>query len=403
MTSAPAPASDASRTITPDLVRRMTGWRRDLHRHPELGFREQRTAATIAALLREFGLEVHEGIGGTGVVGVLRRGDSERALGLRADMDALAIEESNDFAHRSTHAGRMHACGHDGHSAMLLGAAAQLAARGDFDGTVTFIFQPAEEHGRGALAMMDDGLFERFPADAIYAIHNMPAIEAGRFALRPGPIMACEDNFEIGIEGRGTHAALPHLGRDPIVIGAEIVLALQTVVARTVDPIANAVVSITDFDTEGTRNVIPERVTLRGDTRAFTPDMQAHIERTMARIVEGVCAAHDARARFDYSHEFAATINTPQETAIAARVAEALFGSERVDADCAPIMASEDFGYMLQRKPGCYLLLGNGGDGPGGCGLHSPNYDFDDGLLPVGAAFWVSLVETCLARHAGRR
>ena len=382
------------------LAAQMVEWRHDLHRHPELGFEEQRTAAAVAARLREFGLEVHEGVGGTGVVGVLRRGGGNRSLGLRADMDALAIVEANTFPHRSVHADRMHACGHDGHTAMLLGAAAHLATAGDFDGTVSFIFQPAEEHGRGALAMIADGLFERFPVDAIYAIHNMPSLAVGHFAVRPGPIMACEDNFEIGVEGKGTHAAMPHLGVDPIVVGAAIVMALQSVVARTIDPVANAVLSITDFHTGGTRNVIPERVTLKGDTRAFTPAMQDHIESTMGRIVEGLCAAHGARASFRYTREFAATINTPAETELAARVASEVAGPGKVDASCAPIMASEDFGFMLQRKPGCYLLLGNGGTGPGGCGLHSPHYDFNDAILGTGAAFWVRLVETCLATGA---
>ncbi len=375
----------------------MVGWRHDFHRHPELGFEEHRTAGAVADALESFGVEVTRSVGGTGVVGTLKRGSSDRAIGLRADMDALEIAEENTFDHRSRHDGRMHACGHDGHTAMLLGAARYLAQAGHFDGTVTFIFQPAEEHGRGALSMMEDGLFERFAADAIFAMHNMPSLPTGRIALRAGPIMACEDNFVIDIEGKGTHAALPHLGIDPIVVGSEVVTALQSVVARSLNPVDNAVLSVTDFVCDGTRNVIPNRVTLKGDTRAFGPEIQNHLEATMERIVAGICSAHGAGYTFQYSREFAATINTPGEAAIAADVAATVVGPENVEADCRPIMASEDFGFMLQRKPGCYLLLGNGGDGPGGCGLHSPNYDFNDDILTIGAEFWVQLVQSRLA------
>ncbi len=378
-----------------------TAWRRDFHRHPELGFEEHRTAAIVADLLRGFGLEVHEGIGGTGVVGVLRRGAGNRAIGMRADMDALAIREENDFAHRSGHEGRMHACGHDGHTAMLLGAARALVREEGLNGTAVFIFQPAEEHGRGARAMMDDGLFERFPVDAVYGIHNMPSLKTGSFALRAGPIMACEDNFEITITGKGGHAALPHLAVDPIVIGAEVVLALQSVVSRHLSPVDNAVLSVTDFDVDATRNVIPETITLRGDTRAFLPDVQDRLEAAMERVVAGVCQAHGAEYTFRYSREFAATINTPGEVAVAARVARAVAGAENVDAECTPLMASEDFGYMLQNKAGCYVLLGNGGEGPGGCGLHSPHYDFNDEILPVGIAYWVELARHHLAPAEG--
>jgi amidohydrolase len=374
----------------------MEQWRHDIHRHPELGFEEHRTSGIVASLLAEFGIEVHTQIGGTGVVGVLRRGAGEKSLGLRADMDALAIAEKNTFDHRSLNDGKMHACGHDGHTAMLLGAARQLAESGDFDGTVFFIFQPAEEHGKGALRMIEDGLFSRFPADAIYAMHNFPSLPVGAFALRPGPIMACEDNFEILIEGRGTHAALPHRGVDPILVASEIVTALQSLVARTIDPIDNAVVSVTEFITDGTRNVLPNCVTLKGDTRSFESAMQTHIESTMERIVAGICSAHGAHYQFAYSHEFAATINSPAESAIATEIAVRVAGAENVDGDCPPVMTSEDFGYMLQKKPGCYLLIGNGGNGPGGCGLHSPSYDFNDDILDLGADYWVQLVESQL-------
>jgi amidohydrolase len=378
----------------------MMTWRHDFHRHPELGFEELRTAERVATLLDEFGLEVHRGVGGTGVVGVLRRGAGAASIGLRADMDALAITEKNSFAHRSRHDGKMHACGHDGHTAMLLGAAKHLAQSDGFSGTVTFIFQPAEEHGRGALAMMDDGLFERFPCEAIYALHNMPSLPVGQMALRSGPIMACEDNFEIEVIGRGTHAAMPHLGRDPIVVASEIVLALQSVVARSLDPMDHGVVSVTDFQVDGTRNVIPERVLLKGDTRAFRSDVQDQIESAMQRLVTGIAAAHGVESAFRYSHEFAATENSPAEAARATRAARDLLGDDRVIADCPPIMASEDFGFMLQRKKGCYAFVGNGGDGPGGCRLHSQHYDFNDDILTVGADFWIRLVEQELCENS---
>jgi len=375
----------------------MVEWRHDFHRHPEQGFAEHRTAEIVANVLEGTGIVVHRGVGGTGVVGVLRRGDSKKSLGLRADMDALEITELNTFDHRSQHEGQMHACGHDGHTAMLLGAAKHLAKTGDFNGTVYFIFQPAEEHGRGALAMMEDGLFDRFPVDAIYAMHNFPSLPTGSFAMKPGPIMACEDNFEIKIIGKGTHAALPHRGVDPVVIASEIVLALQSIVSRSVDPIENAVVSVTEFLTDGIRNVLPNQVTLKGDTRSFGPSMQNHIEQKMERIVRGICAAHGAEYQFQYSREFAATINTPAETQIAADIAADVTGPENVNAACMPIMASEDFGFMLQKKPGCYVLIGNGGEGPGGCGLHNPSYDFNDEILTTGADFWSRLVETELS------
>jgi len=376
-----------------DIHGELVTWRHDFHAYPELGFEEHRTAARVAELLRSFGVEVHEGVGGTGVVGILNRGSGTGTIGLRADMDALAITEENTFAHRSTHQGLMHACGHDGHTTMLLGAAKVLADNHDFNGTVVFIFQPAEEHGRGALAMIEDGLFRRFPVDAVYGIHNMPSLATGHFAVRSGPIMACEDNFEITVHGKGGHAALPHLSIDPIVIGSEIVLALQSVVSRTLSPVDNCVLSVTDFAVDATRNVIPEQVTLRGDTRAFTSEVQTQIETTMERLVSGICTAHGASYEFTYSREFAATINSEKEVRAAAEVAKALVGEDRTDGACMPLMASEDFGFMLQHKPGCYLLLGNGGDGPGGCGLHNPHYDFNDEILTIGTEFWVRLVQ----------
>ncbi|HEY5738437.1 MAG TPA: M20 aminoacylase family protein [Gammaproteobacteria bacterium] len=372
----------------------MQEWRHDIHRYPELAFEERRTADKVAALLQEFGLEVHRGIGETGVVGILRRGQSTATIGLRADMDALLIEERNEFDHRSREHGKMHACGHDGHTAMLLGAARYLAQEGDFDGTAVFIFQPAEEHGAGARAMIDDGLFERFPVDSIYAIHNFPSLETGRFAVRAGPIMAAEDNFEITVRGVGHHAAMPHLGRDPLVVGAEIVTAMQSLVSRRVDPMANAVVSFTEFVTDGTVNVVPSNVVLKGDTRSLTLEVQDLIETTMGRVVAGICSAHGVEHEFSYRRNFVPTINTAAEAGIAARVAASVAGADNVTDKTGPVMTSEDFGYMLQARPGAYILLGNGKDGVGGCSLHNPHYDFNDEILAIGADFWVALVES---------
>jgi len=381
---------------TRNLFQKMRQWRHDIHRHPELAFEENRTSNMVAGLLDEWGIEVHRGIGSTGVVGILRRGTSARSIGLRADMDALGIREQNDFPHRSVHEGKMHACGHDGHTAMLLGAACHLSRQDSFDGTVVFVFQPAEEHGEGARAMLSDGLFERFPVDQIYAIHNFPSLETGFFAVRAGPIMAAEDNFEITIDGAGCHAAMPHLGRDPILIGAEIVMAMQSLVARTLNPMEHAVVSFTEFITNGTINVVPGQVILRGDTRSLTPEVQDHIETTMERIVAGICAAHGADYRFNYRRNFVPTINTVAEAAIAAQTAAAVAGAARVAGDTRPVMTSEDFGYMLQARPGAYVLLGNGAEGVGGCSLHNPAYDFNDEILTIGADFWVELVQSQL-------
>ena len=383
-------------SYTGSMRETMQAWRHDIHRHPELAFEEHRTADKVAELLTGFGLEVHRSIGNTGVVGVLNKGSSERAIGLRADMDALKILEQNTFEYCSLSDGKMHACGHDGHTAMLLGAAHYLASEGAFDGTVVFIFQPAEEHGDGARAMIDDGLFERFPVDSVFAIHNFPSLATGKFAVRAGSIMAAEDNFEITINGVGCHAAMPHLGKDPIVIGSEIVTAMQSLVSRSLDPLDNAVVSFTEFLTNGTINVIPGQVILKGDTRSLTTAVQDHIESTMERIVSGICAAHGASYEFSYRHNFIPTVNTPDEAEIAANVARIVVGTENVVGDSRPIMGSEDFGYMLQSRPGAYLLLGNGEEGVGGCSLHNPAYDFNDDILSIGADFWVTLVATQL-------
>jgi hippurate hydrolase len=382
----------------------MRDWRRDIHRHPELSFSVERTAAKVAALLRDFGLEVHEGIGRSGVVGVLRRGDGDggnRAIGLRADMDALPIQEENDFGHRSCRDGMFHGCGHDGHTAMLLGAAQRLAAEGGFAGCANFIFQPSEEDGKGALAMIEDGLFTRFPMAAVYGLHNMPGIPAGHFALREGAIMTSEDIFEIAIRGRGGHASMPERSIDPVVVAAEVVLALQSIVSRSIGPRDWGVVSVTEMLTDGARNVIPSEVVIKGDCRALSPDTQSLIERRMREIVAGICAAHGAAGQVLYRNDFVPTVNSPAETAAAVaaarKVAAGAVQDLHVDADCPTCGASEDFARMLREKPGCYLLLGNGLEGHCGASLHNPHYDLNDEILTVGRDFWVTLVRQQLA------
>jgi hippurate hydrolase len=379
---------------------RMKVWRRDIHKHPELGFREERTAAKVTDLLESFGIEVHRGIGGTGLVGVLTRGQGNRAIGLRADMDALPIQEANEFPHRSVHQKVFHGCGHDGHTAMLLGAAEKLAAEGDFDGTIYFIFQPSEEDGRGALAMMEDGLFERFPMEAVYGMHNMPGIPAGHFAVRPGTMMTSEDIFVITIRGRGGHASMPDRTIDPVVIGAEVVLALQSIVSRSVGPQDWGVVSVTEMLTDGARNVIPSQVTIKGDCRALSDETQACIEARMRQIVAGICAAHGADGEVEYRNDFVVAKNSPAETAAAVAAARQVAGEPAVDAHCPVCGGSEDFARLLQRKPGCYILIGNGLEGHCGASLHNPHYDMNDDILATGRDYWVSLVESQLPSRA---
>ena len=375
------------------LQSEMTAWRHHLHANPETGFEEHDTAAFVAATLSSFGLDVEGGIGGTGVVGTLRAGSGNRAIGLRADMDALNIHEAGESRpHASRRAGKMHACGHDGHMAMLLGAAKALARSKDFNGIVHFVFQPAEEHGRGAKAMLDDRLLERFPMEEIYGVHNMPGIPAGHFWTRPGGIMASEDNFVIEIKGRGTHAARPHMGIDPIVVGSEIVLALQSIVARKLDPIAQGVVSVTEFITDGLRNVIPGTVVLKGDTRSYSPEVQALIEERMAAITAGICAAHGAEHRFEYTHEFAPTVNWAEHVAPAVAAATDVVGGAKVDGNCPPLLASEDFGAFLRALPGNYMFIGSGLQGEErGTPLHNAHYDFNDDLLSLGARYFATL------------
>ena len=383
------------------LQQALTTWRHHFHRQPETGFAEHRTSDYVAAQLARLGIEVHRGIGGTGLVGVLRRGDTSarRTIALRAEMDALPIQErAEGRAHLSQIAGTMHACGHDGHMAMVLGAAQLLALAGGFEGTVLFVFQPAEEHGKGAQAMIDDGLLTRFPMDEIYGVHNMPGIAAGHIVTRGGGIMASEDNFTIEIIGRGTHAARPHMGVDPIVVGAEIVLALQTIVARSIDPVEPAVVSVTEFVTDGIRNAIPTHVTLRGDTRSYSPLVQAQLAKRMGEIVQGVCATYGAKGTLLYTHEFLPTVNPPELVDAVVAAATKVVGAARVDGHTPPILASEDFGTFLRHVPGNFAFIGNGAAGePGGLPLHNAGYDFNDSLLAVGAEYFTTLVRDRLA------
>ena len=384
--------SSAATDATTIAGEQMQEWRRHIHRHPEIGFAVHDTAGFVAKLLESFGLQVHTGIGQTGVVGVLSKGSSDNAIGLRADLDALQVHELNTFEHCSQTQGQMHACGHDGHTAMLLGAAEQLANNGDFDGTAYFIFQPNEEHGLGAKAMIADGLFEKFPMQGVYGMHNMPGMPAGQLAMNSGAVMAGEDNFCITINGRGGHASQPHSHIDPVPISAEIILALQTIVSRNIDPAEQAVVSITEIGTDGTVNVIPSNITLKGDCRNFNDAVSQQIEQAMTRIAKGICQAHGADCVVDYSRPFPATINSQQETKYAELAAIATVGAAHTNAECEPLTISEDFASMLNEKAGCYIFIGNGEDSEGGCMLHNPHYDFNDDILTTGCQYWVNLV-----------
>ncbi|MBU3737514.1 MAG: amidohydrolase [Rhodoferax sp.] len=380
--------------VDAELLTRMVRWRRQLHRFPETGFQEHRTAGFVARALELMGLRVHEGIGGTGLVASLTVGDAPGVIGLRADMDGLALTEvAEGRPHASERVGCMHGCGHDGHMAMLLGAAQMLTRSRDFEGTVRFIFQPAEEHGRGARAMMQDGLFERFPVDEIYGAHNIPGMPVGRIATRSGGIMASEDNFVIRIHGRGGHAARPQMAIDPLVVAAEIILALQTIVARSVDPADSAVVSCTEIHSDGIRNALPTHVEIRGDTRSHAPQVQALLERRLREICQGIALAHGARCEVSYTHEFAPTVNWPECVSVAVRAARAVVGADRVDADVPPMMISEDFGAFLQAVPGAFVFIGQGApDTPGGVPLHNARYDFNDEILPIGARYLTEIV-----------
>lgn len=370
-----------------EFHRDLTALRQQLHRDPELGFEEQRTKARVAQRLQQLGLEVHEG---AGVVGVLKSGGGNRAIGLRADMDALPIHEIGDQDYVSQNPGVMHACGHDGHMTMLLGAAEKLAQSRDFDGTVVFIFQPNEEHGLGAQAMLAEGLLERFGLEEVYAIHNLPGAPVGQVSTRQGQICASESLFEISLDGQGGHASMPHVGVDTITVGAEVVLALQTIVSRKLAPSSGAVVSVTEFITDGQRNVLPGKTLLKGDVRARLHEDRLALEGFMRQISSGIAAAHGISVEMSFNTEFIETMNAKAPTEAVVRVSQKL-GLETIP-DRAPMSFSEDFAHFSAALPGCFLLLGNGDSGANGQPLHSADYDFNDALLPIGAAFWADLV-----------
>ncbi len=374
----------------------LTEWRHDIHAHPELGFEEQRTSDLVAQKLAEFGCEVFRGIGKTGVVGRLRAGNSPRSIGLRADMDCLPIEEATNLSYRSQNARRMHACGHDGHTTMLLGAARYLAETRNFDGAVHLIFQPAEEGLGGGKAMVEDGLFDRFPCDAIFGMHNRPGLAVGKFQIRTGAMMAGGAYFDIGITGRGAHGARPEAGIDPVVTASHIAIALQTIVSRNVRPVDTAVVSVTQIHTGEAYNVIPERAVIGGTARCFSKETMALIERNMRRIASGVAGGFGATAELDFRVIFPPLVNDATEAGFIADVAADLVGADNVNREGGLVMASEDFSYMLERRPGAYIQIGNG-DGIGGCEVHNPGYDFNDAALPLGASLFAKLAERKLA------
>jgi len=374
----------------------LTNWRRDIHAHPELGFAEHRTSDLVAQKLAEFGYEVFRGIGRTGVVGRLSAGTSPRSIGLRADMDALPIEEATNLTYRSRHEGRMHACGHDGHTTMLLGAARYLAETRNFDGTVNLIFQPAEEGLGGGEAMVKDGLFDRFPCDAIFGMHNRPGLAIGKFQIRTGPMMAGGAYFDIAVIGRGAHGARPEAGIDPVIIASHITTALQTVVSRNLRPLDTAVLSVTQIHAGDAYNVIPERAFIRGTARAFDPKTLGLIEQNMGRIASGIASGFGATAELDFRTLFPPLVNDAVEAEFIADTAAGLVGEENVNRNGNLVMASEDFSFMLDRRPGAYIQIGNG-DGLGGCEVHNPGYDFNDEALPFGASLFARLAERKLA------
>jgi len=379
-----------------DLHGEITAWRHDIHAHPELLYDVHRTAATVAEKLKAFGCdEVVTGIGRTGVVGVIRgnRADSRKVIGLRADMDALPIEEATNLPYKSTVPGKMHACGHDGHTAMLLGAARYLAETRNFAGTAVMIFQPAEEGGGGAKAMIQDGLLERFGVEEVFGMHNYPGLPVGTFAIRPGPLMAAADRLIIEIEGKGGHAARPHLTIDTVLVGAQIINQIQSIVARNVDPLQAAVISMCVFQAGTTDNVIPQTALLRGTARSFDPEVRDLLEERLHEVVEGTARLHGATAKLTYRRDYPVTRNHERQTAFAASVAGEVVGGAQVDSAVAPVMGAEDFSFMLEARPGAFIFVGNGDS----AGLHHPAYNFNDEVIPVGTSYWVRLVETALA------
>ena len=378
---------------TQSLHNQLMEWRQDLHMNPQIGFEEEHASKKVASLLKDFGLEVHKNIAKTGVVGVLKRGSSDKSIGIRADMDALPIQETNTFNYKSKIKNRMHACGHDGHTTMLLGAAKHLAEHGNFDGTVYFIFQPDEENCFGAKTMIEEGLFTKFSIDEVYAMHNIPGMEIGSFATRKGTITSSENLFEISFEGKGGHAALPHMTKDAIMIGSQIISALQTIVSRKIDPIEKGVVSVTEFITDGKKNILPGNGLIKGDARALSDKSNEIIEKNMRQLVKGICDAYGVSHEVSYKTTCPVTLNESEQAESATKAAMTLLGKENSDGDCEPRLFSEDFSIMSAAKPGCFVLMGNGTTGSHASPLHASNYDFNDELLVIGSSYWTELVE----------
>lgn len=383
-----------------NFEKQLIQWRHYLHSYPESAFEEKNTSEFLAKVLIDMGLEVHRNIGGTGIVANLKVGDGEGIIGIRSDIDAINLTELGQLPYTSQNPGKMHACGHDGHMVTVLGAAQLLTERKNFNGTVRFIFQPAEEPGKGASAMIKDGLLERFPMDEIYGMHNRPGMPAGFISTRVGGIMGSEDNFVIRIKGQGSHASSPHMGKDPIVIASEIVLALQTIISRNMDPSVPAVISCTEFITDGIHNAIPTNVVIKGDTRSYTPEVSKLLEERMQTISEGICKINGAECQFEYTHEFAPTVNSAKCVDIAVRAAQNVVGENNVDGDCQQWMASEDFGTFLQKIPGCFVFIGNGDDseGIGNVPLHNSRYDYNDKILTIGAEYYAELIKVRLPK-----
>ena len=378
---------------TKALHNQLTEWRQDLHMNPQIGFEEEYASGKVASLLKDFGLEVHKNIAKTGVVGVLKKGSRNKSIGIRADMDALPIQETNTFNYKSKIENRMHACGHDGHTTMLLGAAKYLAEQGNFDGTAYFIFQPDEENCFGAKTMIDEGLFTKFSIDEVYAMHNIPGMGVGTFATRKGTITSSENLFEISFEGKGGHAALPHMTKDAIMIGSQIISALQTIVSRKLDPIEKGVVSVTEFITDGKKNILPGNGLIKGDARALSDKSNEIIEKNMRQLVKGICDAYGVSHEVSYKTACPVTLNESEQAESATKAAMTLLGKENSDGDCEPRLFSEDFSIMSAAKPGCFVLMGNGTTGSHASPLHASNYDFNDELLVIGSSYWTELVE----------
>ena len=378
---------------TKSLHNQLVEWRQDLHMNPQIGFEEEYASKKVASLLKDFGLEVFEGIAKTGVVGVLKKGSANKSIGIRADMDALPIHETNTFSYKSKIQDRMHACGHDGHTTMLLGAAKHLAERGNFDGTVYFIFQPDEENCFGAKTMIEEGLFTKFAIDEVYAMHNIPGMEVGTFATKKGTITSSENLFEISFEGKGGHAALPHMTKDTITIGSQIISALQTIVSRKLDPVEKGVVSVTEFITDGKKNILPGNGLIKGDARALSDKSNEIIEKNMRQLVRGICDVHGIPYEVSYKTTCPVTFNEYKQAESATKAAMTLLGKENSNGDCEPRLFSEDFSILSAAKPGCFVLMGNGTSGSHARPLHASNYDFNDELLVIGSSYWAALAE----------